>query len=341
MNGLRALGTICASLAAAVALCALACLLPDDPYQRWQLTDGTIFDQARWAYERIHYDDRPVDVAIVGPSKALLGLSARRIEQQLAARGEPANVANFAVIAAGRNIQWAVLDELFKTKAPKVVVLAVDGEPIYFGHPAFKLVAPAKAVVFPPAPLLHNYFYDLAHLPSRQLKLFAANLAPDLFGLRKQFDPQIYAATRSDFSSGVSHLDNKTIDMDREVSAEALRAGARRLATPSLLDRFTFLCCNDGDDHVYIRLIAALAKTHDANIIFVFFPFFDGSRTIADREFLSRYGLVLDNGDLSRNPALFQSWSHLNHAGAMIASDRVGSAIADLRLSSLDPPNSK
>ena len=33
-----------------VALSALACLLPDDPYRRRQLTDGTIFDQLRWAY---------------------------------------------------------------------------------------------------------------------------------------------------------------------------------------------------------------------------------------------------------------------------------------------------
>ena len=33
-----------------VALSALACLLPDDPYRRRQLTDGTISDQLRWAY---------------------------------------------------------------------------------------------------------------------------------------------------------------------------------------------------------------------------------------------------------------------------------------------------
>lgn len=119
MNGLKALGVICASVATGLALSALASLLPDNPYQRWQLTDGTIFDQLRWSYERINFDERPVDVAIVGPSRSLLGLSAERISRQLAARGQPANVANFSVVAAGRNVQWAILDELFRKKAPK------------------------------------------------------------------------------------------------------------------------------------------------------------------------------------------------------------------------------
>ena len=50
MSGLKALRTIGASLAVGLVLNGLACLLPDNAYQRWQLTDSTIFDQLRWAY---------------------------------------------------------------------------------------------------------------------------------------------------------------------------------------------------------------------------------------------------------------------------------------------------
>ena len=338
MSGLKALRLIGASLATALALTGLACLLPDDPYQRWQLTDGTIFDQLRWAYERIHYDERPVDVAIVGPSKTLLGLSAERIAERLAERGEAANVANFSVVATGRNVQWAILDELFKTKSPKIVVVGVDDAPFPYGHPAFKYVAPAGAIAFPPAPLLHNFFPDLWRLPYRQTKLFAAKFFPAFFGLRREFDPAVYAATKSEFTSGVLHLDNRTFDMDREVSEPTLRAQIQPPPASTTADSLLRGCCNDGDDPTYIRAIGELAKAHGARLIFAFFPMFGGPPTIADREFLARYGVVVDNGDLSLKSALYENWTHLNHAGAMVASDRVASAIADMRTSSLLPP---
>ena len=139
----------------------------------------------RWIYERIHFDPKPIDVAIVGPSREQLGFSAAAIEQDLAQRGKHANVVNFALPGAGRDIQWAILDELFKAKSPKVIVLGVEEQPYPFGHFFFKYVAPAEAIVFPPSPFLHNYLYNLAYLPIRKLKLFGANLFPDLFGLSK------------------------------------------------------------------------------------------------------------------------------------------------------------
>ena len=341
MKGFKALGIICASLAVALALNALACLLPDNPYQRWQLTDGTIYDQLRWAYERIHYDDRPIDVAIVGPSRTLLGLSAERIGRNLSAHGEPADVANFSVVGAGRNVQWAIANELFKTKSPKVLVLGVDGAPHPYGHPAFKLVAPATAVAFPPAPLLHDYSYDLAYLPSRQVKLFAAGLFPELFGLRKEFDPGAYARTRSEFTSGILHLDNKTIDMDSHTSPQTLRKQAQPLVPASLMDRLVLWCCNNGDDHVYIPAISELARAHGTRLVFAFLPTFEGTAAVEDRDFLSQYGLVVDNGDMSQDAGVYENWSHFNHAGAVKASDRIASAIAAMKTSNLDQNEAK
>ena len=341
MSGLRALRTLCAGVATAATLGALACLLPDNPHQRWRLADGTIYDRLSWAYERIHCDDRPIDVAIAGSSRGLLGISANRIEQQLSARGLPANVANLSVIAEGRNVQWAALAELFKAKSPRVIVLVVNSEAAPYGHPAFRLVAPASAIAFPPAPLLHNYFYDLAALPSRQVKLFAANLLPTLVGLPKDFDPQRYTAERSDFTSGVLHMDNKTFDMDREVPASTLRAQSQARPHVSWIDRLIFRCCNDGDDRVYIREIGKLAEAHGARLIFAFVPTFEGSTTIDDRDFFSRRGRLVDASDIAGDAALYENWAHLNHAGAVKVSDRIAEAIANLRTSSLEPQNAR
>jgi hypothetical protein len=333
MSGWRALGTVCGALGVAFVLDVAVCLLPENDYQRWQLVNGTVFEQLRSAYERIHFDPRPIDVAIVGPSKTMLGLSPERIEQQLSGQGKTVQVANLSVVATGRNVEWAIVDELFKSKAPKLIVIGVDDSPHPYGHPGFKYVAPAGAIVFPPQPLLHDYLYDMAYLPARKVKLFGAWMFPGLFDLNKQFDLDNYSRARMDFTSGTLYLEDQTIDMEREVSREALLAQSRSRdpAPPSLASRALGLF-NEGDDHTYIREIAREARAHDARLLFVFLPTFNGSQEIKDRAFLEQYGPVLNNGDLTQRHGLFENWLHLNHAGALVMSDRLANAIAGLNL---------
>ena len=87
---------ILAALGVALTLDAALLLLPENDYQRWQLVDGTLYGQLRWMYERIHFDSRPIDVAILGSSRSQLGLSAAAIEHELAQHGGRANVVNFS-----------------------------------------------------------------------------------------------------------------------------------------------------------------------------------------------------------------------------------------------------
>lgn len=341
MNGRKSLATIGASFTTALGLCALTCFLPDEPYQRWQLAEpvfGGLYTNLRWAYERIQFDDRPIDIAVVGASKTLLGVSAARVEQQLAARGLKVHVANLSTNGDGRNVQWVVVNELLKRKLPRVIVVGVDARPALYGHAVFKYIAPASAIVVPPALLLHNYFYDLASLPARQFELFAARFLPHFLGLRDRFDPAIYARTQSDYTSGILHFEGKDLDMGREVPAEMLLSQRQPDERKSLVDRFEVWCCNDGDDRVYIRAIAADAKAHGVRLIFVFVPTF-GSTELADRDFLNQYGAVLDNGFLAYDFRLFMNFWHLNHAGAIANSDRIASAIFELRKSNVYQPD--
>jgi hypothetical protein len=318
--------TILAALVVVLVLSAAVCLLPENDYQKWQLQDPD--GRLRWIYERIHFDPTPIDVAIVGPSRAQLGLSAAAIEQDLAQRGKRVNVVNFAVLGSGRDLQWAILDELFKAKSPKAVVLEVDDKPYPFGHFLFKHVGPAEAIVFPPSLFLHNYLYNLAYLPIRKLKLFGANLFPGLFGLSREFDPEHYAKNRTDFSTSFIG-DGKLVDMEHPVPREALLAQPRepvpRTAVARLLTRL-----NGGEDHLFTQKIARQAKAHGAQLIFVHLPMFDGPQTVSDEDFLKQFGRVLNYGDLAPHDELFENWSHLNHAGAMNASLRIADAIAGL-----------
>jgi len=331
MSGLKLFGVLCAAVAVALVLDATVLLLPENDYQRWRLMDNSLDGRLRWIYERIHLDPRPIDVAILGPSRAQLGLSAAAIEDALAQHGKHANVVNFALEGSGRNIQWAIVDELFKAKSPKVIVLEVDDQPYPFGHFAFKYVAPADAILLPPTPFLHNYLYDLAYLPTRKVRLFGADLLPNLFGLAKQFDPELYARTRTDYSASFPGEFGKLVDMEVPVPRATLLAEPREPVPRTLVAR-TLSLINGGEDHLYIRKIAREARAHGAQLIFIFLPMFNGPRTISDLEFLQQYGPVLNCGDLAQQDQLYENWSHFNHAGAMTASARLADAIDGLDL---------
>jgi hypothetical protein len=328
--GLRLFGVLCAALAVAFVLSAAACLLPENDYQKWQLQE-IMNDRLRWIYERIHFDEKPIDVAIIGPSRVQLGLSAAAVEEKLAERGKHANVANLAFPGAGRDIQWAIVDELFKAKSPKLLVLEVEDQPYPFGSFAFKYIAPAKEIVLPPTPFLHNYLYNLAYLPIRKLTLFGADLFPDLFGLSKDFDPERYAQSPTDYSTSFIGDLGKLVDMEHPVPRATLLAEAQPLDRPTLFGR-ALTRINGGEDHLYLRKIAAEAKAHGAQLIFVFLPVFNGVESASDQDFLKQFGPVLNYGDLAQRDELFENWSHLNHAGAMTASARLADAIAGLEL---------
>jgi len=117
MAGLRLLGVLCAAVAVALVLSAAICLLPENDYQRWQLQANYMDGVLPRIYERIHFDPKPLDIAILGSSHAQLALSATAVEHQLAQHGKEASVVNLAIGGPGQNIQWAIVDELFKSKS--------------------------------------------------------------------------------------------------------------------------------------------------------------------------------------------------------------------------------
>ena len=319
-----------AILGIALVIAVGAACLPDNPYQRWQLVENTLFANATWSYERIHFDPRPIDVAVIGPSRGLLGISAPRVEATLRGRGVAASVANLSVIEDGRNLEWAIVDELFRSKRPRLLVVLVSDRYNRWGHRGFKYVAPAAAIAWPLRPFLHNSLYDLAYLPYRQLLLFGARSWPAAFSLRDAFDPAFYARKPSDFTVSQTWNDGNYIDMDHAPPPAALRAEAIKFKLSQRPSRLpaTLAAVTETDNRVYVEAMARLAHAHGARVLFVFIPEFEGKRSIEDRDFYARLGSIEDYGDLAADAALYQSFAHLNHRGAMIASDRVATAVA-------------
>jgi hypothetical protein len=323
-------------LAGAVGLAVACCFLPENAYQRWQLLDGTIHARARWIYERCNFDPRPIDVAFLGPSRISADVEAPRLSAELAARGLPSNVVNFALPENGRNLNLAIAEQILAHKQPKLLVLGVIEKPGRFGHNAFKYIAPRELVDDPGYAGNMKYLGDLIYLPFRQLRLFAADVLPGGAGLRKDFDPAHYAGSSVDTTGNVVLPDGEVRDGEHPRPHAELMRGVRKLERgmhppilpPSLAD------IEFGDERIYISRIAALASAKHVPLAFLFLPYYTGPTTIQEQTFYASFGPVWNAGFLAPHSEWYADYGHLTRTGAEHLTDwLVGPVSSELEAS--------
>ena len=310
-------------LAVAFLAAAVAAMLPDNSYQRWQLLDGTIHKNARWIYERTNFDPTPIDVAFAGPSRVMAGVSAPELQAALEAKGISAHVVNFALPENGRDLNYAIARELFRTKTPKVLVLGVIEKPSRFGHPAFKYVAPNSLVADPAYFFNPTYLSNLIYLPYRQMELFLADLWPSFGGLTKTFDPTIYRGSNVETTKEQHRLDGTPVnrinpaprdELTREVSK--LEKGMHPPFLPVSLRDVEF-----GDERYFIREIAELARAKGTRVVFLSIPYYTDSDAIQEEPFYRQFGDVINASFLASHADLYVDYGHLTAHGAQLLTD--------------------
>jgi hypothetical protein len=314
---LRARRKTFAILAIAFLAAALAAALPDDPYQRWQLLDGTIQRNVRWIYERTNFDPTPVDVAFLGPSRVAAGVNSVELEAALREAGTPAHVVNFSLPEEGRDVNYAVARELFKTKSPRVLVLGVIEKPSRLGHPAFKYIAPNWLVADPGYFIDLNYLSNLIYLPYRQMQLFIADLWPSLMGLTKTFDPETYRGSNVD-TTGAELFLNRSGSLPAQHDelmrgVHKLEAGMRPPVLPDFLRDVEF-----GDERHYTREIVDLARAKGTRIVFLSLPFYTGPDTLQEESFYRQFGDIINASFLASHADWYADYGHLTTHGASL-----------------------
>ncbi len=311
---------------------AAAMALPDNEYQRFSSLEHTIQNRIRWIYERMHNDPKPIDVAILGPSRSGAAVSAPRLQSDLAALGLPLTTVNFSLPENGRDLHWVIEEELLSAKAPKLLVISVIEKPGRFGHPAFKYIAPARDVIDPGFFGNLDYLSNLVYLPFRQIKLFAARAAPTFFELPDRFQPARYAG--SDYDSTVSFRtgDGLWVEREKRIPRAALLAGKARyekgVRPPVLGPRYADQ--EFGDERVYVARMAEAARKRGIPVAFLFLPYYGGPSQVQERKFYERYGPVLDASFVSTHDEWFSDVAHLNRAGALVLTDWLAPQLADM-----------
>jgi hypothetical protein len=303
-------------LAIAFLAAAVAAMLPDDPYQRWQLLDGTIHKNARWIYERSNFDSTPIDVAFLGPSRMQAAVIAPQLEAALGAKGIPAHVVNFSLPENGRDLHYLIARELFRTKSPKVLVIGVIEKPSRFGHPAFKYLAPSWLVADPGYFINIDYLSDIIYLPYRQMNLFLADLSPSLMGLKKTFNPATYRGSSIDMRPAALNHDNPMPRDELISDVNKLEKGIHPPILPVFLRDVEF-----GDERHYIREIAELAREKGTRIVFLSLPYYTGPDDIQEEPFYRQFGDFINASFLTSHAEWYADHAHLTPHGARILTD--------------------
>ena len=300
------------AFAAAFVLAVLACLLPELAYQRWHQLDGT--DQARLgvAYDRIAYNDAPIDVAIFGPSRIGAAVDATRLAAGLAAAGHPLTVTNFAVPEEGRDTHWLLLRELLARKRPKLVVITVIEQPTRFGHPAYKVMAPVRDVLDPAYFPNFSWPRNLMYLPFRQMKLFAARLFPAALARPATWDPARRVADPTFFRGPEPRTDVGWLRM----RANTFRAMSRpRLFGPDFADR------EYGSERTYTARMAREARAAGARVVFLYMPYYTGPAMVQERAHYAALGPLIDAGWIAAQDEYYWNVGHLNARGSAAFTD--------------------
>jgi hypothetical protein len=303
-------------LAIASLVAAVAAMLPDDPYQRWQLLDGTIHKNARWIYERSNFDSTPIDVAFLGPSRMQAAVIAPQLEAALRAKGIPADVVNFSLPENGRDLHYLIARELFRTKSPKVLVIGVIEKPSRFGHPAFKYLAPSRLVADPGYFINLDYFSNLVYLPYRQMELFLADLSPSLMGLTKTFNPATYRGSSIDMRPAALDRGNPETRDELIGDVNKLEKGIHPPILPAALRDVEF-----GNERHYIREIVELAREKGTRVVFLSLPYYTGPDDIQEEPFYRQFGDVINASFLASHAEWYADHAHLTPHGARVLTD--------------------
>jgi hypothetical protein len=318
--------------AIALGLSIVASLVPDSSYLRYQLLNYTDIIDARGIYERIHFDDRPIDVFVVGASNALLGISATRMEENLSHRGLSVRIENFGALFGGRNLNYVLVKEMYKAgRRPKLLVISVAARPAHFGHPTFKYFADASDIVDPIYLVNLDYFSDLQYLPFRQMKLAAMRWFPHAFKASIKFDRIMYAHREIDLAGSVKIARHgMLLDRDRKLSATDLKEAKNfgffgKPILPVALADIEF-----GDEKYYIPKIVALARAHNTKVVFVYIPNFQGPPKPLFEDFYIHYGPVIDANYLKDNDQMFFDAVHMNRSGALAVTYWLTNPIAQM-----------
>jgi len=296
----------------AFVLSALAALIPDDPYIRWQSLKGTIFEPARIHYERLHFDPTPVDVLFVGSSRTASAINPPLLESFLRERGYPLRVVDMSLPASGMDIRVTQIGEALRAKPGiKLIVIDVVEALPRDGHQAFGTLGSTSDLLSGPLLVNRNLPGNILRLPMRQIKLATASAVPEVFGYERQFNPARYPGPAFDFGGGNTQdasAETYLTETHRLALQDESDRRKREITPPILPESLAYL--EFGVSRTSIDRIIKMAKAHNTKVAFMFLPFYEGYKVPRDADWVRQRGNLWVADWIMSDPRNYKDAAH-------------------------------
>lgn len=330
---LHPLGYVVATLVALGVLLSASVLLPHDRYYRFQAHDNISTRKSDWIYERLHFDQTPIDVALIGTSRTIGGLSGPLIEKEYCkATGRQIHLANLAIPLTGRNMHYVIAREAAQAKAPALTIVELNDNESRKPHRGFIFLANARDVISAPVAINANYLSDLLRLPGRQFSLFIQTVLQRP-AVRRSFDPADYAGPNLDLTENQLAIDGRIKSRRIEHSRgtmNAMRAERLNAMSPMHVLPEPFRALEYRMSRVYFERIENATSKAGGQTTYAYLPAY-GEGDIQPG-LLQSLGvsetLFMPTPALANNPAWWLDATHLNAEGATRASKEFAAALA-------------
>jgi hypothetical protein len=303
---------------------ALSLALPYNGYLRVQpFAAGQQF-RLRWVFERIWFDPRPIDIAIVGPSQTLYGVSARDLEDDLAQRGYPGiHVANLSAIRPGEDLHTEIVRQLLAARQPKLVFIGVSDLMSRASHPAFAAIAAPSHVLAQTFYGNPSYFSNIMQAVYNQAYMFAVGVSPGYFGYDAAFDPARYRLQPQDAVEDETLSNGVVVDHTKTKSlAFLMRDRQQTVADIASSESLWFLGTMQFNvSRAGYRSMVDRVRGAGALPVFLYQPLFRGDAQPREQAFYDRLApMVVADWGLDDWRLFTDAW-HRNKAGAAVESD--------------------
>jgi hypothetical protein len=304
--------------------------LPHDKFLRYQAPLDPQSPTAPWIYQRIHFDQSPIDVAFIGTSRTGLSVHTRRLEEDLARHDIQVKAVNLYMVRSGINIQYVLAKELLTTRKVRLLVVEMTEREERKPHEDFVYLADPIDVITAPLVINLDYLSDLSRLPGRQVELFRQTEL-QRFGLTSpESAPPPYRGSNLDNAEvirtvdGVDHYRNTTYSL---AEMEKLGSQQDRQITPPLLPHF-LSSIEFRFPRYYEERILDLARAHGTAVVFLYTPRYGGPESPPPSKLYSSRASLINPWPALQDYRLWWDATHLNWEGAKLLTDYVADALA-------------
>lgn len=274
----------------------LVILMPFDKRSQYIGLKDDCFNHGIWIHDRIHENDKKIDIAFLGSSHAINGFNDKLISDSLS----PLEACNFGYCRLGRNLHYVLLKEIISKKNVSTLVLEVREEEDRYSHPVFPFLASSKDALLPNPFFNRDIAIDLWNHLGYKIELWQDLLYKNM--------PEV--AVRMEDYGYAFHDDTASSEMLDRVRLERSKPAYR---TSGFEARF-----HNNFPRVYLKKIAAICKENNISLLFLYFPSYATPyEEPAAIDIYKEYGeLIIPPASIFQDQDYWYDENHLNKAGA-------------------------